>query len=831
MATIKIVDDIYTELDRDIDKVKAKPTMYISNVGDIGVEHLAHELVDNFTDEHLSPKSISDGTASIFYDVAENIISVSDTGRGIPFDKLESTCTILHAGSKMNRDNGESAGENGVGLTVTNALSELFEITSTRNGEARYLQFKEGNKTDDRTIKVKDKNKHGLLVSFKPSPVFMGKDAKLPIESFSEWLQGKSFMLPEDMTITFTCAGIPGMAADVKKVYKNNKGVVGYMEYKYPNANLLSKPIVVNKAMTMTEEDVPVYHEETGKFEITDMQRTVAIHVAFNFNPKQSEPSISSFCNNIATVDGGRHVDAMKNVISSFFLKKTNETRKKGTKKEYILADVLAGLNGIINLVTTASTKFESQTKRRLGNEYFYKPIRSMILDTLEEMFKLPENKGLLNKIISYVKFNGDLRMEQMNKRNKISTSAPTFMDSKVITGYIPPNLIQKCYDEDVELELYVVEGDSPGGQVRMARWSNDIQGVLKLKGKPDKIWNVPANMLDRYFDTHPSNSMAIFFRDVLRCGWGKHFSLEKLAYKRIILSADADIDGDHISCVMGANIYKAAPELIEKGYVYRVVYPLYKLAESRRKKKSKDIDASLFLYDKNDLYKRFEDTVADNIKLKFTPEDKKYIGGEYIKRFLSANREYYEIIHDMSQYTVHPDILEYIASHPDNYKETINELDSELYYDNKPGEVGEIAGDYKKESYSLTLDDMTLAKIRYITNIIEIANDGITHYELYEKTSTGYQHIGRYSIYQIMNFCQKYTADLDARFKGLGELELDELKALAMNPKNRVLVRYTVADVEKMLETLDDLFLDARSNKRKDIIRTSNISIDDIDN
>lgn len=829
MGTIKIVDDAYSELDNDIDKVKAKPTMYVSNVGDIGVEHLSHELVDNIKDEHTNPNSISDGKASIFYDAVENIFSVSDTGRGIPFDKLETTCTILHSGSKMNRDNGKSAGENGVGLTVTNALSEIFEITSTRNGESKFIQFKNGVKVKEAITKVKDKNKHGLLVSFKPSSVFMGKDAKLPVDSFCNWMQEQSFMFPEDLTITFTCAGLPGMAAEVKKTYKNNKGIVGYIEYKYPDANLLSKPIIIESSMNVIEKDVPVFNEGEGTFDIKDLDRIVAVHAAFNFNPKQSDANISSFCNSISTVDGGRHVDAMKSAVASYFLKKTNESRKKGTKKEYILADVTAGLSGVINLETTVSTQFESQTKRRLGNEYFYKPIRTMIGDTLENMFKLPENKGLLNKITSFVKFNGDLRMEQANKRSKLSTSAPSFMDSKVITGYIPPNLINRCYEVGIILEIFFVEGDSSGGQARMARFSNDLQGILKLKGKPDKIWCYPPS----YLDKHPDNSMAIILRDVLRCGWGKHFTEEKLVFKRIILSSDADIDGNHISAIMVANIYRAAPALIEKGYVYRVVYPLYKLVDHRRKssRKKKEVDPSLFLYDKNDLWTRFENMVVDNIRLKFTESDKKYISGENIKAFLNTNREYYEIIHDMSQYSVHPDILEYIAANLDTYKETISELDPELYYDGTDEVVGEIAGDYQKESYSLTLDDMTLAKIKYLANIIDIGNDGITHYELYEKTSTGFVHIGRYSIYQIMNFCQKYTADIDARYKGIGELEEEEMRELAMNPKNRVLVQYTIADAEKLIETLDNIFLDSRTNVRKEIIRNSNISIDDIDN
>ena len=823
MDKINIVDDHYDELDIDIDKVKAKPTMYISNIGDKGVEHLAHEMLDNITDEHKNENSISDGTASIFYDAAENIMSFSDTGRGIPFDMLETACTILHSGSKMNRNYGKTAGENGVGLTVTNALSELFEITSTRNGEAKFLQFKEGVKVRDELIKVKDKSKHGLLVSFKPSPVFMGKDARLPVESYMKWLQEQSFMFPEDFSVTFTCAGLPGMTAEIKNVYKNNRGIVGYLDYKYPNATLLSKPIVIHKDMTVVEEDVPV-RQEDGAFVIQNMDRTIAIHVAFNFNPKQGEPSLSSFCNNIGTVDGGRHEDAMKNSIASFFLKKTNETRKKGTKKEYVLSDVMAGLSGVINLETTVSTEFESQTKRRLGNEYFYKPIKTMITSALEEMFKMPENKGLLNKIISYVKFNGDLRIEQSNKRSKLSTSAPSFMDSKIITGYIPPNLIHRCYEEGIYLEIYVVEGDSPGGQARMARWSNDLQGVLKLRGKPDKVWGYPISKLD-----DPKNSIGKFLNEVLGCGYGKRFSIEKCRYKRIIISSDADIDGDHIATLFVADLYRAAPELIEQGYVYRVIYPLYKLVDAHKRKKGEGVDKSLFLYDKNDVYKRFEDIVCSNIRLKFNGSDQKYIGPSNIKNFMRANREYYEFINDMSQYTVHPEIIEFIAANPD-FKDRIKELDSELTYEEVNG-IGEIVGDYKKESCSLVLDEITMSKIKYLSNVINIANDGITHYELYEKNNSGFEHIGRCSIYQIMNFCQKYTPDLDARFKGLGELELDELRELAMNPKNRVLARFTISDVEKLIATLDDVFLDARRNRRKEIIMESNISLDEIDN
>ena len=822
---VEIIDDEYDELDIDTQRVQAKPTMYISYTGQAGVQHLAQEISNNIIDEHINPNSISDGTASIYYDAQENIISFKDTGRGIPFNMLESSCTILHTGSKMNRTYGSSAGENGVGLTVTNALSELFEITSTRDGKSKFLQFKEGVKTNDKEIVVKDKNKHGLLVSFKPSTTFLGRDARLPVESFTNWLEEQSFFLPKDLEITFTCEGLPGKAATVKRVFKNTKGIVGYLEHKSDSPKLLSKPIYFDKHMDVVEEDVPVKQDD-GTFKLQSMPREINLHVAFNFDPKKTEPSIDAFCNNIKNIDGGRHQDAVRNAIASFFLKQVAATNKKSDKTEYQQSDVLSGIDAVLNMETTVSTKFESQTKHRLGNEYFYKPVRQMTIQALEDMFKLPENKGILGKIINYVKFNAKLRLEQNNKRSKVATTT-SFMDSKLITGYIPPNLIGSCYEEGVNLELYIVEGDSPGGQVRKARLSNDLQGVLKLRGKPKKVYDLPPS----YLDQHPSDMNAILLRDILGCGWGKHFSLERLRYKMIITSSDADIDGTHICVLLLANIWRMAPELIKQGYVYRVVFPLYKIHEKASKKKGK-INPDLYLYSKNELYDRFEKMVSSKFTMKFNPTDENFISISNIRRFLSTNREYYEIIHSMSGYMAHPDVIEFIATHLDDFKTRLKELDDELEYDEPNGEIGEIGGCYNKEFCGITLDEMTMAKLKYLSKVIHVGNEGITHYEVYEKMSSGeLQHLGKMSIYQIMNMAQKYFPELDARYKGLGELEEDEMQALAMDPNNRVLVQFTVADAEKLITTLDSLFLGNRTEDRKNMLRNASISIDDIDN
>lgn len=825
--TPMIVDDEYTEVDIDIQKVQMKPTMYISYVGEAGVEHLAHEITNNIIDEHENPNSISDGTASIFYDAMENMICFSDTGRGIPFSKLEAACTILHAGSKMQRAYGNTAGENGVGLTVTNALSEVFEITSIRDGQSKFLQFKDGIKVVDKETTIKDKNKHGLMVSFRPSAMFLGKGSRLPVESFSQWLFEQSFMLPKDLEITFTCEGLPGKAATVKKTYKNNKGIPGYIEAMYPNKEmLLSKPISLLGHMDVTEKDVPIQKED-GTFVLEDMQRAIDLEVSFNFDPKQTEPIFHAFCNNIKNIDGGKHQDGVKNAVGSFFVKQLNDAKKKNDKTEYLHADVMAGIIVVLNMKTTVSTKFESQTKHRLGNEYFYRPVRAMAIQALIEMFKLPENKKLLNKILDYVKFNAKLRLEQSNKRSKVSTAAPSFMDCKLITGHYPPNLIAECYSGEYEFEIYIVEGDSSGGQARDSRFSNDVQGVLKLRGKPKKIWMYPPS----YLDAHPNDMTAILLRDVLGCGWGKHFSIEKLRYKRIILAPDADIDGSHIAGVLVANIYRVAPELIVQGYVYRVVFPLYKLM-GKSSKKNSDIDPNLYIFNKEVLYRKYESIVASKIRLKFEETDTEYIPEKQMQAFLETNRMYFEIIHEMSKYSVHPDIIEFLAIHPVDFKTRIVELDEELVYDDSVGIVPEIIGCYKKEYYVFPLDELTKRKLEYLSEVIYKGNGGYPYYEVYERRSNGsFNHISRMSIYQIMSMVQKYFPDLDKRYKGSGELDKKDMKELAMNPNNRVLVQFTISDAERMTATMDDLFNDKRTDRRKQLIREAEITLDDIDN
>ena len=817
----KIVDDKFTVITNDIEKIQQKPTMYISFSGPEGTEHLAKEMTNNMIDEHINPKTISDGKTSIYHDAEENMTYFQDHGRGIPFDQLENMCTILQAGAKMDRANGDTAGENGVGLTATNALSEVFEITSTRNGRSKFLQFREGKKVVDREIEIDDKNKHGLLVGFKPSKYFMSNEAALPVDSFTMWLTKQSFFLPKDFEIDFTCDKLPGKEASIHRVFKNTDGLSGYMKTLMPEANLLQKPITLQASMPIVEENVPVRNDD-GTIDLISIDRTISIEVAFNFNPKSQDPRFDAFCNNIENIQGGEHLNAVKSAISSFFVKAITDAKRKNDSLEYTANDVLAGVCCVLNMSTDMSTKFESQTKHKLGNKLFYAPVRKLCMDVLKQFFKLPENKRIMNSILDYVKFNAKLRKDNEAKRKTVKTNGLTFMEARYslncIKSYVPANNVGK--KDGFEKEIFIVEGDSAGGNVRTARADPDIQGILALIGKCPNVYK--SSKIAAMFEE--------FFNNILRCGYGRNFNIDNLLYDKIIIDSDTDVDGDHICGLLLAAIVKYAPELILQGKVYRCVMPLYKLMDKRRSSETSEVDKSLFLYHKSELFKIFEQNVSKIIRLKFD-KDGDFVSSENMCRFLSTNRDYYSLLDRLSgHYSIHKDIIEYIAMNPSTFKETISEFAEEMTYSK---EDDCIFGVYKGESYNLIPDKVFMQKLKYLTDVIRVGNDGIAMYHMYELKGPQKEPIyqGYKTIGQIMEICQKFAPEIESRYKGLGELNPQEMLQVAMNPYKRVLIQFTMDDINAVKETFNTLFLTENRDIRKKMVNELVVSEDDIDN
>lgn len=811
----KIIDDKFVNVTNDIEKVQTKPTMYISYIGDRAFLHLTKEIINNVIDENENENSIADGTCDIFYDQSENMVYVSDTGRGINFSELYNACTILHSGTKMRREHGKTAGENGVGLTATNALSEIFEITSYRDGKMKMLQFKNGKLTLDREDKIKG-DRHGLLVAFKPSKLYLG-NSTLSVEELDDWLTKLSFFMNPIMNIKFS-AGKNGKDATFTKKYKNIKGISGFLEKLEPNSNVLKTPIVLHASTKLTEEDVIFRNEETGKTEIRDVERELSVDVAINFDSASDDTVKYSFCNMIENIEHGEHTTATLNAIVAFLRKKYKENKKKDDI-EVMNNDILYGLSFVVNMETDYSSGlFTGQTKHKMDNKVFYEPIRKMVMDALDNYFKMPENKKVLNKVISVIHDNIRARMAA-SKVKKTRPKKTSFMEASLIANYKPPNLI----GESDECEIYIVEGDSASGSAAAGRTNNDIQGVIGLTGKPTNVYGCGPNAIKNDKD------LTLFFDEILGCGHDASFNLDNLRYKRILLMPDADVDGHHIMGIIVADIYDHARPLIEKGYVYRVKTPLYRMRDKARKKKD-SINRSNYLYDKDDYYAEYEKRASEVFKLKFE-EDGDFVSAANMRRFLKTNRDYYQVLDELSRhYTLHPDIIEFIATHMNDFRETIPENFPEWVYDEK-GDL--LTGPYNNDYYTIVPDKIFIQRISYLTKVIMSGNDGILRYHVYEKLKSKGElvYLGYLTIGQIMARCQNIEPDIDERIKGQGELSAVEMRELAMDPNNRILIQMTINDVEKTTKTLDDLFLKSRASVRKQMLNEMEVSLDDIDN
>lgn len=815
-----IIDDKYDTIENDIEKIQTKPTMYISHVGSKAFLHLIKEMVNNVLDEYDNENNISNKEFTLLYDKLENMIYVEDNGRGIPFEELMNACTILHSGTKMRREHGKTAGENGVGLTATNALSEVFEITSYRNGQMRMLQFREGKNTLDTTTSIKNKDKHGLLVGFKPSTLFLGK-CQLNPEELDLWLRKLMYIKDDkDIKVKFIIRE-NGKDVEDTRVYQNTKGIGGFLQELEPESNLLKTPVILTSKSQIMESNIPVRSED-GSINLIDIERDINLTVVINYKEDSQDTIKYSFCNDIENIEHGEHTNAVVNAIVTFLRKKAKEEIKKDDI-DVINNDVLYGLTVLTVLNTDYSTGlFTSQTKHKMDNHDFYEPIRKMTMEALENFFKFPENKKILNAIIGVIRTNINARLAA-TKARKSSKKQKSFLESSVIAGYYPPNMIDASEKENPHgCELYIVEGDSAGSNARIGRYNPDIQGVLGLGGKPSNGWKIPENSNVEKI----APDIAMFFNDVLGCGMGKNFHIEDCRYKRIIISTDADIDGDHICGITVANIYKYARPLIEAGMVYRVITPLYML---RPKKESKKIDRSLYLYSKDEFFTAYEKRASEVYKIKIDLNDN-FVSNAAMRRFLKTNRDYYQAI-DVAckQNTTHPDIIEYLAYHINDYRTNISKDFDELSYSAKDNSI---KGIYDKSFQAFIIDDTLEKTLHYLHEVIMIGNEGHYQYHLYKKTSNPEPaYLGYQTIYNIMNYCQEQEPEIESRFKGQGELNANEFNTLAMNPYNRNLLRITVYDVESALETILNLFDDSRTTARKQLVANADISIEDIDN
>ena len=528
-----------------LEAVRKRPGMYIGTTSEKGLHHLVYEIVDNSIDEALAGHC---DTITITLH-KDNSVSVQDNGRGVPsrmhqkmgIPTLEVVFTVLHAGGKFGGEGYKIAGGlHGVGASVVNALSEWMEVDNCFDGHRYTERFERGKVARAFKDEGESNGAHGLYVRFKPDPEIF-EETVFNVETLAKRVREQAFLN----------AGIRIILIDDRKEepeefdFCYEGGLKSYVEYL--NNEKKADPI---------HEDVIYMKQE---------KNTSTAEVALQFNDSYSSV-IMSFANNMNTIDGGTHEIGFKTGITKVINDYGHEKNILKEKEKLTSDDIMEGICVVIS-VKLVDAQFESQTKAKLGNSEIRSLVYSMVLNKLGEY--LEENpksaKIIIEKSISSCRAREAAKKARELARNSAGPS-----------GGGRPDKLADCHEKRKEFtELYLVEGDSAGGTAKTGRDSH-YQAILPLRGK---VLNVEKTRLDKVY----SNQSLIPIIQALGCGIGEDFDVEKLRYGKIIIMADADVDGSHIRILLLTFFFRYMRELIDKGHIYLAQPPLYKMEKGKQ--------------------------------------------------------------------------------------------------------------------------------------------------------------------------------------------------------------------------------------------------------
>lgn len=541
----KIKDDAYAIIKNDVEKIQHRPTMYIANLGELGVFHLCKEIIDNNRDECY--KKDSPGN-TIQIDITNKQIVTRDNGRGIPTNIIREVYETIQAGTNMTRSSGSTSGENGVGgSTCVLALSSYLEVTTIRPSEKCKLTliYKNGVFVEEHREEYNG-NEHGLIVTFKPSRKLLGCDT-IPTEMLRDWLKDFDYTLPRSINMVYTING-ESTAVKHKELYQ-------FFDQFVPIDSRLCSELVFSCNGELQEE-----------FDDQTFDRYFELSAAITYSdPKtyKGDDVRHSWMNMIYTPQDGSHVDG---VLKGFSRVITERVIKKVKKLEGtdIRKDILAHLNIVVKANTNFAHMFTSQSKHSVKCADLGKAIEKETYKVLSE-----SNDSVIHDMVDVVIGNYRARIEGEKMRNVASST-------KALKSWQKPDSYYPCSSVKTEepKELFLVEGNSAGGGLKSAR-NAKYQAILTFRGKSLNVWDLS---LDRALQSTPWLNLV----KVLGCGIGPSFDIKKLKFDKIIIATDADIDGYHIRVGICAFFVKFMPEIILAGKLYIAEPPLYKLTKDK---------------------------------------------------------------------------------------------------------------------------------------------------------------------------------------------------------------------------------------------------------
>ena len=525
-----------------LEAVRKRPGMYIGSTSSSGLHHLVYEIVDNAIDEALAgycdhiTVEILDG----------DVIKVTDNGRGVPVDiqaqtgrpALEVVYTVLHAGGKFGGGGYKvSGGLHGVGGSVVNALSEWMEVRVHKNGQIYEVKFSRGNMTQEMTV-VGTTDRTGTEVVFKPDPE-MFEDTVYDYETLHRRMREQAFL---NAGVRILIADRrPGREAEESMHYEG--GIREFVTFINQNKTPLHEQVIY---MSGAKDDSMA-------------------EIALQYCEDSYNEIIVSFANNVHTPEGGMHEEGFKRALTTVLNNYGHKFKMLKDDEKVSGEDCREGLTGVISVKLTEA-QFEGQTKAKLGNSEMRTLVNNVVSDKLEQF--LEENPAVGKAILEKALMAS--RAREAARKARESVRRKTALES----GQMPDKL-QDCNERDPALcELYIVEGDSAAGSAIDGRDSR-FQAILAMWGK---MLNVEKARADKIYGNDKLYPLVLG----LGAGIGDEFNIDKLRYHKIIIMSDADVDGAHIRTLLLTFFFRYMRPLIERGYVYSAVPPLYKLTRGK---------------------------------------------------------------------------------------------------------------------------------------------------------------------------------------------------------------------------------------------------------
>ena len=621
----KIIDDKYTFLDSDVDKIRTKFRMYISYNGIMAAKAIVMEIIYNALDECNSPRSMGN-QIDISYDERIDEITVKDNGRGIPTNIIDNLLITLNSGSNIDSSNKQdlkvnTLGRNGVGTIAMTALGERTEVITYRGkteGKCRNLIFEEGKQVSAKTLDC-NPNSNGLVVRFRPSKI-LGKNTRIVWKMIRDELINIQFNNEKKIKINST--------------YIDKNGKITNEDYKVqPFENIISyknnKSDLISPVCRIDFEELNFIEEFSGK----KYKRNLQMTIAFAYT-KVSTPYIDSFCNRNNTIDNGSHLDGAIEGLCRYFQTVVKNSLTNRDKIEIKWDDVKSGLSIVVALNTNIESIFTSQTKHKVSNEDLEKVIKDKTIEALEKYFK--KNDSQLKEFTSLIKLNAKARKEGERAKSSIIKESVTNWSAYKMKHYDPCSNKGKEYKE-----LYIIEGDSAKGSLKLSR-DPKFQALFAIRGVSANVFKLD---LKGVLENKEFNDLI----KVMGCNVGAKFDLNKLQFNKIIIASDGDVDGLFIRSLLCSFFFKVFPEIIQDGRLFIAEPPLYKV----------DNKNDPFVINKEDYIQRYINRVIKDYQIEI---DDKNISKNDLYDLISSTVNYVDDIDMLAKhYNINDRLVEII--------------------------------------------------------------------------------------------------------------------------------------------------------------------------